>query len=225
MDIFEWRKRQSIKNDFQFIPGRNHLILMQFTLVELLIVISIIAIMASILLPALKNAKDKAGEIKCSGNLKQLGIATRMYSDDYKEYMLPIPSASNSWREPTLFLKELGYLQNQNVAICPPNSARYTSWTGVCTNYAYSFYMGYRKLTSYYGNETKRSIFADVAPSTPNSTCFYLLYPTRVPFNAGTKRGDWSEPGYIHNNRCNIVFLDGHVDSANPISISSEWWQ
>lgn len=54
-----------------------------FTLIELLVVIAVIGILVSLLLPALKSARDRGKQISCLGNLKQLGVYTGMYIDDF----------------------------------------------------------------------------------------------------------------------------------------------
>jgi prepilin-type N-terminal cleavage/methylation domain-containing protein/prepilin-type processing-associated H-X9-DG protein len=60
-----------------------------FTLVELLVVIGIIALLISILLPALNRAREHAQTIQCLSNLKQIGAAANMYSNEFNSCIIP----------------------------------------------------------------------------------------------------------------------------------------
>jgi len=68
-----------------------------FTLIELLVVIAIIAILASLLAPALSGAKAKAQGIKCMNNTKQLVVAWTLFALDNEETIVPNTFDSNSW--------------------------------------------------------------------------------------------------------------------------------
>jgi len=74
-----------------------------FTLIELLIVIAIIAILASMLLPALSKARMTAQQIKCIGNLKQMGQGTIMYTGDSNDRFMPANLGYEQGRFPSGF--------------------------------------------------------------------------------------------------------------------------
>ena len=96
-----------------------------FTLVELLVVIAIIALLMSILMPALGRVRKQAKFVICQSNLKQLGIAFQMYTGDNDGYFnegwggippcgSPSPATSHWWIDA---LKP--YYQNNDVCLCP----------------------------------------------------------------------------------------------------------
>ncbi|MFZ2654613.1 MAG: prepilin-type N-terminal cleavage/methylation domain-containing protein, partial [Victivallales bacterium] len=67
----------------------------KFTLIELLVVIAIIAILAAMLLPALKGAKEMAKGITCLGQMKQIYLSFQTYADTYPVYFPPITTTTN----------------------------------------------------------------------------------------------------------------------------------
>lgn len=152
-----------------------------FTLVELLVVISIIALLLAILMPALGKARDQAKRVICKANEHQLGIGFASYASDNKKYPL-----GNCWNYPWQFNKPgydsffkisdsekyfagnalKGYLANNDLTVfaCPANTGpnktyleymKKGKWYGL--QFWYFYFGNYPMETTIYGEKWKYS--------------------------------------------------------------------
>jgi prepilin-type N-terminal cleavage/methylation domain-containing protein len=174
-----------------------------FTLIELLVVISIIAILAAILFPVFAQARSLARLTTCSSNLRQLGLAHRLYAQDYDEQLFPAPTLYNPQLGLALALSP--YVKNQGIFYCPSASSSVdpsiaptpANWTAGNIAYLYFHY-----------SDDRSSLRPKWLPAAHNSNL--IDNPNRWLMTDWFQRdGPSAHP--LGNKTINYLCVDGHV--------------
>jgi prepilin-type N-terminal cleavage/methylation domain-containing protein/prepilin-type processing-associated H-X9-DG protein len=193
-----------------------------FTLIELLVVIAIIAILAAILFPVFARAREKARQITCASNHKQMGLAFFMYNADYDETYVTNPE----WKT-----KLQPYIKNTQINYCP--SRKMKPWA---PNEEMPFYYGQgfnigvppgwgrRSWPGFVGAAGGADQAAPPRRSSwPSGTAATPVLPVGNPgLFAGGATCFWACTT-VHNGGSNVLFGDGHVKWLSPEAYHSTW--
>lgn len=221
-----------------------------FTLIELLVVIAVIALLMAILMPALSKARDQGRTIACRANLKQYGIALRMYLDDNNLYFPDartwLKSDSHRWvregEEPTGCFWP--YLKDQDVHMCPKFSMlkKGTNWDETAVSYVMNSYVGNQgSIWSNWLGDGVKGVSKETEVWNPALVMVFTEENTWTiegysgwPFNdthftVGNERRlidnyatFHNAPGDLDRGGANLVYVDGHVDLLKRVEDLSE---
>ncbi len=210
-----------------------------FTLIELLVVVAIIAILASMLLPALSKARDKARQAVCQNLLKQQGQGWHLYCDDFDGYFPEVTAPNPFWSWPNLVKPYLGgkydtttvdakIRENSKLYLCPQDETPLKlagPWPGPVLPYVYT-------MVSYAADQsmcdwtfTPRKI--DAVPNTSNTLMLTdANYFRFAGYEGNAATGHWLYDSFTklddvaesrHSGGVNVLFVDGHVQGVKRI--------